>query len=198
MKKIKSNQIIELIEKLSQEHCHNKFGYLDKNDMKNEIWVICLEQLEKYEESRGDIEHFLRVAVKTRLINRFKDVTKSVKSPCPKCPFFDRNAPSDCAKFGDSKMDCDKWKKYQGLKQSRNSLLNIVEDQNKRTVEDKSSNHIINDELKSLVLQKLPLEYHHDFTQLTSGGKLNKQREKLLINIVKTIINEDGGLIQNG
>lgn len=82
--------IYSLITRIANEHSNKKFGYLTNSDMKGEIWVICLERLEDFDFERGNLEHFLRCVVHNRLINRFKDMTKTVKLPCIKCPFYDK------------------------------------------------------------------------------------------------------------
>src|SRR4051794_10250497 len=99
-------KIHDLIERIAKEHSRNKFGYLSEEDLKNEIWVICLERIEEFDYTRGELEHYLRRAVKTRLINRFKDITKSVRCPCFRCPEFLRDQTPDCNKFGENKYKC--------------------------------------------------------------------------------------------
>src|SRR5687767_13562075 len=99
-------KIFEIIDRIAEEHSgpRKTFGYLNEDDLKNEIWAICLEKLKDFNEERGELEHFLRVLVKNRLVNRFKDITKSVRSPCPRCVYYDPdNSPSDCGKFGDDR-----------------------------------------------------------------------------------------------
>lgn len=103
-------KVFDIINRISHEHSHKTFGYLDENDLKNEIWIICLEKLKDFDPSRGYLEHFLRTSVKNRLVNRFKDITKSVRSPCPRCPFYRHKEEVDCVKFTDNKHQCNKWR----------------------------------------------------------------------------------------
>ncbi len=174
-------EVFNTIEKISKEHCRKTFGYLDEDDLKNEIWLICLDKLADYTEERGELEHFLRVSVHNRLVNRFKDITKSVRSPCPRCPFFDPGeSPSDCSKFGDDRHLCKKWNNYQLSIESRNSLLNAAEQTEERSGKDNIVNSLAADELKLLVVGKIDKTYDHDLHLLISGGKLPKQRLKKL------------------
>ena len=125
-----TDEAYRIIEKISREHCKKTFGYLDQDDLKNEIWIICLEKLKDHDPERAPLEHFLRVAVKTRLINRFKDITKSVRSPCPRCMYYNASGENfGCNKFGENKNECNKWRSYKLSIQSRNSLLNASESQ---------------------------------------------------------------------
>jgi hypothetical protein len=131
------------------------------------------------------------VSVKNRLINRFKDITKSVRSPCPRCPFYNPESVSKCDKFGEDKYHCNKWRNYQLSIESRNSLLNATEPQFERSSHHSSLNKIIGRELKDIILQKLDKAFHNDLDKLMSGGKLSKQRirrlKKEMLNILETL-----------
>ena len=63
------SKTFDIIERISNEHCFKTFGYLKEEDLRNEIWIICLEKLSDFNYDRGELEHFLRVSVKNRLIN---------------------------------------------------------------------------------------------------------------------------------
>lgn len=177
----------DIINRISEEHCHKVFGYLDENDLKNEIWAICLEKLADFNYERGELEHFLRVSVKNRLVNRFKDITKSVRPPCPRCPFFDKKKKltdcTSCLKYGedgDNRNECNKWRNYNLSTESRNSLLNASEPKQERSVSQENLNSLIGGELKKLIKDNIDKPYLHDFQQLTSGGKISKQKLKKL------------------
>jgi uncharacterized protein YeeX (DUF496 family) len=192
-KKIKINdELFEIIDRISNEHCRKTFGYLDKDDLKNEIWTICLEKIEEYDSSRGNIEHFLRVSVKNRLVNRFKDITKSVRSPCHRCPYYDLKSPSQCAQFGDDKYSCKKWRNYQLSIESRNSLLNASEDQIERSISDNKLDIILGNELKEFILQNISNKIKKDFEDLVSGSKISKQKIKKLRKEIIKILKQNG------
>lgn len=181
----------DIINRISVEHSHKTFGYLDEQDLKNEIWQICLEKLKDYDHTRGELEHFLRVSVKNRLVNRFKDVTKSVRSPCPRCQYYDPSGDGPaCTKYGENKNDCSKWRNYQLSIESRNSLLNATEPQNERVISDNMLNKIASDELKLIIDKEIGVSFRHDFQQLISGGKLSKQRLKRLRKEILNILNK--------
>jgi hypothetical protein len=188
------DDIYDLIKKIADEHCksNKKFGYLSKTDIKNEIWVICLEKLKDFDSERGQLEHFLRVTVKNRLINKFKDITKSVRSPCPRCPYFDPGeSPSDCARFGDDRHLCSKWHNYELSVQSRNSLLNASEQQIERETKFSTLSKIYSDEIKRLILDNIDKNFAYDFNELISGGKISKQRLKKLKKEIFRILSEN-------
>lgn len=183
---------MDLIEQISKEHSNNTFGYLTKDDLKNEIWVICLDAVKHYNKKRGPLENFLRVSVKKRLINKFKDVTKSVRSPCLRCEYYDKgNSPSDCSMFGDDRHLCKKWKNYQLSIESRNSLLNSVEHKNERVIEDNSLNIAMINELKEKIYANIDRSVLHDFNEFLGGKILPFQKMNRLKRTISEILNGD-------
>src|SRR4051812_47077266 len=97
-------ETFRIIDRISREHSHKPFGYFAEDDLRNEIWVMCLNKLADFNTDRGQLEHFLRVSVKNALINKYKGVTKSIVCPCTRCPFFKPDALGEnfktCKKFG--------------------------------------------------------------------------------------------------
>jgi hypothetical protein len=180
-----------LISRIAEEHSHKVFGYLKEEDLQNEIWVICLKLLESYDYSKGELEHFLRASVKNRLVNRFKDITKSVRSPCPRCEFFEPKKEPNCKAFGEDKYQCEKWKNYQLSVESRNSLLNASESTVERHNNCNSLRSLISKETREFLESKISLEYKRDLDQLTSSGKLSKQRLKKLKREISRVLYEE-------
>jgi len=162
----------EIINKIAQEHSNKVFGYLSKEDLVNEIWVICLENLSGFDPKRGSLEHYLRVLVRTRLINKFKDITKTVNSPCPKCEFYDLTKEGECGAFGENKVNkCDKWQKYQKLVNARNNLLNSSEDVVERFKDLNSLDSIIIREIYEKIKIRIENEFKRDLENLINGNK---------------------------
>lgn len=182
------NETLDLINRIANEHCKKTFGYLDEDDLKNEIWIICLDRLDEYDDSRGNLEHFLRVTVKNRLINKFKDITKSVRSPCPRCPFFKPHEDPDCGMFGHIKTDCEKWKNYCLSVQSRNALLNPTEEEKERETGNSFLDKMVGAELINTINENIDEQYRRDFEEFVNQGRLPKQRLKKLIDEIKSII----------
>lgn len=195
-----NQEIFDIINRISEEHSKKTFGYLTEEDLKNEIWVICLDKLNDYDGDRGKLEHFLRVSVKNRLINRYKDVAKIVRSPCPKCPFYDITCASDCAKYGDNRHLCKKWKKYEMSKNSRNSLLNPTEQIIDRAIHEDVLTTMSNQELVDFLFQYVNPVFIKDFECLLSGYRISKNRLSKLKNEVNRVLaeykNKSTGFIQ--
>lgn len=96
-----SNAETKLIEKIAKSQSHRPFGYLDEEDLVDEIWLICLEALPEWCTHKGPKENFLRRTVANRLKNRYREVVKYVN-------------PSNKSK--------EEWDK---LMESRNDLLKV-------------------------------------------------------------------------
>lgn len=179
----------DLIQKVANEHCHKRFGYFTTDDLKNEIWVICLEAINEFDSTRGELEHFLRVTVKNRLANKFKDVTKFVRSPCPRCVYFaPGKVPGDCRKFKEDKYQCVKWKNYQLSLQSRNSLINAHYKNIDRPCEGSVFEKIAGEEFREILIDNISPKSARDAEQFLSGGKISKQRYRRLQREIRKVV----------
>lgn len=192
MKKM-SKEVQDLITEISESHSGKVFGYFDRSDIKSEIWIICLNAMEAYDSSMGPLENWLRVVVKNRLTNQYRKITKSVKSPCPRCPFYIPGfIEGDCAKFREEKQLCSKWEKYQISISSRNNLLNATEEQKERYTDNSLLDTSVNKELIDIIKSNLSKDFLYDFGIFISGGKIPKLKlKKLRFKILEVLTNID-------
>lgn len=184
----------QIIDRIAKEHSgKNKcFGYLDQEDLRNEIWLICLQLLSDFDSDRGNLEHFLRVGVHNRLVNKFKKITNNVKPPCPRCPYYDKGNNPDCARFGHDKNLCDKWCDYQLSLDSRNSLLYVIDvDADNSILESTILNDLVHKESIENIRNRLPKKYIEDFNHFINGQDLAKLRFKKLQEMIMQITKED-------
>lgn len=177
-------KIFDIIDRIANEHSrvdkNRPFGYLTKDDLKNEIWVICLEKLKDFDYSKGNLENFLRVIVHNRIVNLFKKTTKSVSSCCRTCIHNLPNEEINCGLYGLSKELCDKWNKYISNVNARNGLLNAQESNVDQSHKESSIDKMSGEELKKYVEGKIPEEYKRDFAEFSTGGKLSKKKLRKL------------------
>jgi hypothetical protein len=174
-----TNEEEQLISKIADEHCGKTFGYFDRDDIWSEIWIICLNAIGEFNSDKGPLENFLRVTVKNRLTNEFKRVTKTIKSPCPKCPYYDPGkSPSDCKKFGDDRHLCDKWVFYQATVQRRNGLMTNAEDKDNRETPRSLVSEIENKEIIEMIKAAMDSDMLGDFINAAAGNTLPANRMK--------------------
>lgn len=184
----------EIIQRIAEEQAisanHKKFGYLKKEDLVNEVWIICLEKLPEFNKELGELEHWLRVVVSNRIVNKFKQINKFVRLPCIRCEYYAKKEDPDCVMFGHEKMNCSKWANYQSSRESRNNLLNATEEKNDRYKNDSTLDSMMGHELVEMVKDRIPQKYQRDFNNFINHEKINKQKLKTLQKIIIRIVND--------
>lgn len=188
-------ETFDLIKKIADEHCHKVFAFLDENDLRQEIWVICVEAIKHYKNKRGHLEHFLRVTVKNRMINRFRSLTRSVRSPCSWCKFHDKTGESanDCALYEENWAECSKRHNYRLSIESRNSLLNSVEPIREEVAAGDAINVLAAKEIIDFIKDNLKdPEILGELELFLNREKMSKQREKKLLVQLKEFLHAAG------
>ena len=189
-----------MISKIAREHRNKTFGFLDEEDIEQEIWSICLEKIDTFKSDSGDqsipdeekLEHYLRSIVSNRLVNRFKKITKSVRSPCPKCPYYKPDENPSCGAFGEEYMSCDKYRNYQLSVESRNSLLVSVDSSQDRSDDYNLMDHLAGKEIIECVEKHISQELLYDFKSVMRRQKVPKHRmEKLKKEILRILEDND-------
>lgn len=177
-------ETIDIINKIANYHAraadNRKFGYLKKEDITNEIWVICLEAIQEFDPKYGKLEHFLRVVTRNRLANQHKSILGFVRSPCPKCEFFDKDGIPDCMQFGEDKHLCSKYAHYMTSKQSRSDLLVSSETKINREMEENVLERMVGKEFVAEIKPHLSNAFTNDFEKFITGAKISDQRFKKL------------------
>lgn len=74
------DEMMEVIFKIAENHKNKDFGYFTKEDIKQEVWVIALNALSKYQFERGTqkdekkaFEHWMNRVVANRLKTLYRD-----------------------------------------------------------------------------------------------------------------------------
>ncbi len=180
----------DTIERIAKEHSGKPFAYLTKEDLYSEIWVICLQALPEFDPSgHNKLEHFLRVSVRNRLVNLYKEKSKSVRSPCSRCEFYDPGgSPSNCAKFGEEFMRCDKWRNYLSSVERRNALLNAIGDPCERPIKNETLDSIFTKELAEIMSDCLSPDIYADLIKVLEGEHIPKNKEERLRDEIRGVL----------
>lgn len=127
MQKIDMEVVQEIVKKIiSRQTKDKKFPGYDQADIEQEVWVIALNSLEKYNVNRGNLENFLSVCVNNGLRNLHRDKYFRTEKPCVSCEFFDKDK-KECTIFIEKeKMDCKKWARYKRNTWSKINLRNPI------------------------------------------------------------------------
>lgn len=102
-KRTLSNEELQAIENLAERFSLNTFAYHEREDIKQEVWVICLESIDKFDpnKSKASLETFLFSVVKNELTNMYNKLFRRINPPA-KC----KGCSEEC------KSKCKSWKKY--------------------------------------------------------------------------------------
>jgi len=146
-----------------------------------------LEVLDRHNEDDGKLEHYLRASVKKRMVNRFKEITKSVKCPCLGCDFFKKKSQgknTDCKKIKSAgtikeptyeRRECSKWKNYEIAVDSRNSLLNPLENLVEGIQDDIVVSELIKDEMLENFRQYMSASIYSMLERYLNGENISKE-----------------------
>lgn len=200
--KINTNdpRVIEIIERIVKQTKVVPYGYQTSDDIKQDIWIICLNALKEWQPDKitadtdslaQAIEKFLRVTVNNRLVNRFKEVTKTVRSPCPRCQYYKDDEPDFCLKYKFEKEKCSKFNKYLKSISRRNDLLNILEEPEERNNDLEWDNEMTARNIQQKIKESLPPELLEDFENMLNGVSISKNSIKLIREISFKVIEEN-------
>ena len=195
----------ELIEKIAsyKANQYGKIGYLEPEDVKQEVRLKCYKELHKYDPSRTNAHLFTFLSVCAD--NRIRDLRRKLvfkdNKPCLRCPFWDpvasKKGQHDCLMFED-KLSCDKFSSYQTYvktKLNSNRPLDIT-DKNVYIYDNGVFNEINKIDVLDFVYNALPSGLNPLFQKLMESNfntkKLKpKEREELLV-VLKEIFEKKG------
>lgn len=170
--------ILAAIEKVKTRLANKfKFGYYEKEDLEQEISIMCLQVVEKYD-GRKPLENFFWVHCKNRLCNLKRDKYERLDKPCIGCPFFDPNkkvANSECTKY-ENKTCCELYDYWIRRNDRKKNLVNKSAEgdvsYNNHTYETE-----FDEEDKTKVLdiidRLIPIELREDYIKYKYGVRLN-------------------------
>lgn len=121
-----ASAIIERIAK-NKARFHKKIGYLDADDIAQEVRIKCWAALEKYDpaKNQSDVEPFLWVCAENRIRDLRRSIVYNHNKPCFRCPFWNEVAAQsgmhDCFVYS-YKYDCDKYSKHERFVQLKLAL----------------------------------------------------------------------------
>lgn len=187
------SQVLDTIELIVNKfYAKFSFGFLEADDMKQQIRLFALEALERFSEDNGaPLEHFLTVHVRNRLINFRRDKYCRSQKPCYTCPFYDpkfKLSKSGCAEFDDKSL-CDKYAKWDLRNTKKKNLMGASPkgcDFQDRHPDFLSS--IEQRELLDIIKAKIPLAMRGDLLRLLQGCKVPKGKRDKLYGVIKEIM----------
>lgn len=186
-----------------------RFGYYEIEDIKQEGFVLAIELLNKggFDASKP-LDKYLFTHIRRRLINLKRDKFSRHEIPCKKCPFYspdNSKSPwkNECEIF-ENKMDCEKWSKWVNRNESKKSLSTphnstIMSDDKIIDIPiiDESAIDVVNiahlNEMKKIIIEKIPMEHRADFYRYIHGTTLSKTKKDKIRALLDDIFKEISG-----
>ena len=164
-------EVLAVIEKIVNRYCHKfKFGYFTAEDIKQEAFIIAVDALDRYDETRP-LENFLSSHVKNRLINFKRD--------------------NYCRQ---QKEDADiKWELRNNAKKFLMEPLDISNIRDEQEKNMRNENDFIEDiftrEMFDLIDSELPVDLRSDYLRIKDGVYVPKPRRQQIYDEISKIIN---------
>ena len=164
-------EVLAVIEKIANRYCHKfKFGYFTAEDIKQEAFIIAVDALDRYDETRP-LENFLSSHVKNRLINFKRD--------------------NYCRQ---QKEDADiKWELRNNAKKFLMEPLDISNIRDEQEKNMRNENDFIEDiftrEMFDLIDSELPVDLRSDYLRIKDGVYVPKPRRQQIYYEISKIIN---------
>lgn len=181
--------IIEAIAE-SKANQFRKIGWLDEEDIKQEVRLKCHNILDRYDPNQADLYIFLARCADNRLRDLRRSIRYKHNKPCKRCEHWDEEAEAkgqhDCRLFRD-KMECDKFfkhERYVQVKLSASHPVNIDED---RVFDSHFNRRIRQTDLVDFVHAHIPPEFKplfHRFMNANFDLKALKPKERVVLSEV--------------
>lgn len=194
-KKINEADFLQALENISKKLIYKfKFGYHEIEDMKQQAAIFALEGLENYDNKRP-LENFLWTHVRNRLFNFKRDNYFRPDNVCVGCPFFDpkyKKSSNQCSKYS-NKNDCSIYSQWSDRNTTKKSIMqptNIDNSDSDLQSNNNIFNYISNNELLSIIEDKIQIKYRETYLKLKGGSKVSKQDLKKLQDHISEILQE--------
>lgn len=153
--------IMRVIERIAPRYT---FGYYDVDDIKQESYIICMEGLSKYDNSRP-FENFISKHLSNRLKTLIRDKYSRSNIESPKHEKLNQNK-----------------KNLMDLKSSDGQFKIFEED----IIDKMSTNEAIDK-----IMQELSPSMRNNFYRLANGVSIQSSKKNALFNKIKEILGED-------
>ena len=153
--------ILKVIDRIAPKYT---FSYYELDDIKQESFIICLEAVEKYDNSRP-FENF----ISKHLSNRLKTLIRD--------------------KYSRSNIESEKHEK---LNQSKKNLMDLKSvDGSYKIYEDDIIERMSTSEAIQTLMRELPPSMRNNFYRLANGVSIQSSKKQALFEKIKEILGED-------
>ena len=186
-------EVLDIIDRVAKKLANKfKFGYHETADMEQEARYEALKGIARYDGVRP-LENYLWTHVHNRLFNFKRDNYFRPYCPCLKC---DDCFVGECKKY-DNQTECFIFTRWINQNIAKLNIIHPLEfscvdddNENKMSNSIVATDYLINDELKKVLDQHIPLEHRHNYLKLISGCRLQTKYKEPLLQIIREIIDE--------
>ena len=167
------SEVLEIINKICDRYAYKfKFGYFEPDDIRQEAFIIAIDALERYDESRP-LENFLAVHVKNRLNNFKRD------------RYYRQHKT-----IGDNTDQLNNSKKFL---MDTLDISNIRDEKEANMrLEDTFVDNIANKELLEIIDEHLDVNLRSDYLRIRDGAYVPKPRREQVVKEVIQILRDYG------
>lgn len=173
------DEVVKLIGEIVNRMVHKfTFGYYDIDDIKQEAFIIAMDGLERYDESRP-LENFLSVHIANRLKSFKRD---NYFRQDPKCKDKECEPENLCP-------ICLKRSKKVNTKKNIMCPIEIsgVDDENEKSMsfENDVLQELEREELQICISKNMPMELKLDYTKMLDGIFISKPKKTKILEVIK-------------
>ncbi len=185
-------ELVQTIKEIGQRLVDKfKFGYYEKEDIQQELSIVCLKAMETYDGTRP-LDNYLWIACKNRLCNLKRNKYIRLEPPCLQCPFFDPKSElskNQCTKYL-NKNNCQEYEEWLKKTERKKSLVNksIGGDLAQESYYEEKDIDIDIEKISKIIDRELSVEFREDYFKFKYGTKLTVEKRRNLLNEINNIV----------
>lgn len=197
-KNTNEEEFVEIVNKIANQLCDKfKFGYYDRDDIRQECFIQAIDALDRYDSDKPLI-NFLWTHIHNRLCNLKRDKYFRLEKPCHKCPFNAYIKKTDqCTKHED-KIDCEPYKIWFNKNNSKQNIMSPIgiscvadDDTNKHREDCQILSNISNHEIINVIDLNVSIGIRKYWLQQKDGVKIPKKYYDLLMEEIHQILQDN-------
>jgi len=165
------------------------FGPFDKDDIGQEIRVMCLDALPRYKPEVGPLQNFLFSHSKLRCINFKRDHHRRADAPCRSC-----HNGQPCGPDGEVCKKYATWRDIQDRKAAIRNPTGFDDTAGEAEWHARDKSDVEGDvqtrELLRLIDARLPIDLRADYLRLRAGKAIGKAKKQAVEAAVREILGE--------
>ena len=188
--------IVERVAELKARH-HLNIGYLDEEDIKQEVRIKCWEIMNRVDNDIGQPDSFFAVCAEHRLTDLKRSLIYKHQKPCFKCPHWNKDPEASgsykCFRFED-RSECERFSKHEkfvALKIASNYPYNL---HHEPIYDETSHRGMERVDLEDYIYTHLPEFFHPYFKTVQENGYnfkvLKAKMRATLLNLLREILKE--------